>query len=84
MLSKALCLSLHNIGVHWTTIAHKAKDELALELEGPPALWADDVTQAWRRQEASLRNHGRAIIHSVADVIEDTKVRMRFQMKRRK
>jgi hypothetical protein len=84
MLSKALHLSLHNIDVHWAMIAHKVKEEFTLELEGPPALWADDVTQAWRRQEASLRNHGRAIMHSVAVVIEDTKMRIRFQMQRRK
>ena len=79
MLSQALRVSLHNIDVHWAMLAHEAKDEFALELEGSPALWADDVTQAWRRREASLRNHGKAIIHSVAGVIDNTKIRMRFQ-----
>ncbi len=83
MLSKALLLGLHTTDVHWAMIALKAKDEFALELEGPPVLWADDVTQAWRRREASLRNHARAIIRSVAVVIEDTKM-MSFQMQRRK
>ena len=84
ILSKVLRVSVHNIDVHWAMIAHEVKEEFTLELEGPPALWADDVTQASRRQEASLRNHGRAIIHSVAVVIENTKMRIRFQMQRRK
>ena len=84
ILSKALCLSLHNIDVHWAMIAHEIKEEFTLELEGPPALWADDVMQAWSRREASLRNHGRAIMHSVASLIEDAKISVHFQIQRRK
>jgi hypothetical protein len=73
-LSKALRLGLKNIEVHWTMIAIEAKEEFALEIEGGPrSLWADDVTQAWRRREASLINHGRTIIHSVVNAIEETK-----------
>ena len=37
-----------------------------MELEGSPALWAEDVIQAWKRQEASLKNYGRAILCLVA------------------
>ena len=73
-LSKALRLGLKNIEVHWTMIAIEAKEEFALEIEGGPrSLWADDVTQAWRRREASLINHGRTIIYSVVNAIEETK-----------
>ena len=73
-LSKALRLGLKSIEAHWTMIAIEAKEEFALEIEGGPrSLWADDVTQAWRRREASLINHGRTIIHSVVNAIEETK-----------
>jgi hypothetical protein len=65
-LSNALRVGLKSIEVHWTMIAIEAKEEFALEIEGGPrSVWADDVTQAWRRREASLINHGRTIIHSV-------------------
>lgn len=72
-LSKALKLGLANIELHWSTIVHEAKEEFALEFEGPPALWAEDAAQAWRRREASLRNHARAIFRSVSVATEDTK-----------
>jgi hypothetical protein len=74
-LSKALRLGLKNIEVHWNMIAIEAKEEFALEIEGGPrSLWADDVTQAWRRREASLIHHGRTIAHSVVNAIEETKI----------
>lgn len=72
-LSKALKLGLANIELHLSTIVHEAKEEFALEFEGPPALWAEDAAQAWKRREASLRNHAKAIFHSVSVAIEDTK-----------
>lgn len=73
-LSNALQLGLKSIEVHWAMIAIEAKEEFALEIEGGPrSVWADDVTQAWRRREASLINHGRTIIQSVINAIEETK-----------
>lgn len=79
-IPKALRLGLKHIEVQLSMIAHEAKDEFALELEGPPALWANDATQAWRRREALLRIHGKTIIHSVAVVAIDTtsKIGMRL------
>ncbi len=65
-LSNAFRSGLQLIELSWTLIAHEAKDEFVMELEGPPALWADDARQAWKKREASLKNHGRAILRSVA------------------